>query len=78
MNILMIDVTDIPGVEVGDEVTLLDSDGEIDRKTVLLRAMITHEASKELPSTGPPGRRDYRESVVGIMDPPGASVPRRR
>jgi alanine racemase len=29
MNILMIDVTDIPGVEVGDEVTLLGSDGDI-------------------------------------------------
>ena len=29
MNILMIDVTDIPGVEVGDDVTLLGSDGDI-------------------------------------------------
>jgi len=29
MNIFMIDVTDIPGVEIGDEVTLLGCDGEI-------------------------------------------------
>lgn len=29
MNIFMIDVTDIPGVEIGDEVTLVGSDGEI-------------------------------------------------
>ena len=29
MNILMADVTDIPGVKVGDPVTLIGSDGEV-------------------------------------------------
>ena len=29
MNILMADVTDVPGVEIGDQVTLIGTDGEV-------------------------------------------------
>jgi len=29
MNILMVDVTDIPDVELGDEVTLVGTDGDV-------------------------------------------------
>lgn len=29
MNILMVDVTDVPDVQIGDEVTIVGSDGEI-------------------------------------------------